>query len=102
MVDLTRSCLAAIEGTLKVGLVIVGVFAILIFFLLILKYGSLWLQARLSRAPVSFAELIGMTLRKVDARVIVISRIMAAQRDWKFLADLEALPGGRTRAQWSG
>jgi uncharacterized protein YqfA (UPF0365 family) len=98
MVDLTRSCLAAIEGTLKVGLVIVGVFAILIFFLLFLKYGSLWLQARLSRAPVSFAELIGMTLRKVDARVIVISRIMAARAGLEIsTSDLEShyLAGGR-------
>ncbi len=58
-----------------------GVLAIFIFilFLLILKYGGMWLQARLSGAPVAVSELIGMTLRKVDARAIVHNRITAVQ-----------------------
>ena len=58
-----------------------GVLAVLglIFILLILKYGGMWLQARLSGAPVAISELIGMTLRKVDARAIVHNRITAVQ-----------------------
>lgn len=39
------------------------------------RFFNLWLQARLSGAPVGFAELIGMWFRKVDPRVIVLSRI---------------------------
>ncbi|MHC4232663.1 MAG: flotillin-like protein FloA [Planctomycetota bacterium] len=64
---------------LKIGGIIVAIFAGLIFILMIFAYGSLWLQARLSGSAVSFAELIGMTLRKVNARTIVVSRITAAK-----------------------
>jgi len=71
--------IAAIPFQLKVAGGIVGAIFVLIFFFLVLAYGSLWLQARLSGARVSIAELIGMTLRKVNARVIVVSRIMASR-----------------------
>lgn len=52
---------------------------LLIWLLVLAKFFSLYIQAMFSRAPVSFAELIGMTLRKVDPRVIVLSRIRAVQ-----------------------
>lgn len=61
-----------------IGLIIILIF-IFIFGLIVLAYGRMWLQARLSGAPVSVGELIGMTLRKVDARTIVQSRITAVQ-----------------------
>ena len=60
-------------------------------------YGSLWLQSRLSGVPISFAELVGMTLRKSDAKTIVTCGITAAKAgimlSW---AELEAhyLAGG--------
>jgi uncharacterized protein YqfA (UPF0365 family) len=69
-----------------------------IFVLMLLAYGKLWLQARLSGAPVSFGELIGMTLRKVDSRTIVQSRITAIQAGLDISRqDLEShyLAGGR-------
>ena len=44
-----------------------------------LKYGSMWFQAYMSNARVSMFSLIGMSLRQVDARVIVRSKIMAMQ-----------------------
>ena len=44
-----------------------------------LIYGNLWFQAYMSNARVSLLSLIGMTLRQVDARVIVRSQIMAMQ-----------------------
>jgi uncharacterized protein YqfA (UPF0365 family) len=50
-----------------------------VVFLLFLKFFRLWLQARLSRADVKFSELIGMWLRKVDTRTIVLSKITAVQ-----------------------
>lgn len=90
--------LLAASGALKVGGIIIAVFAILIFILVIFAYGSLWLQARLSGAPVSFAELIGMTLRKVNARTITVSRITAAKAGLELsTAQLEShyLAGGR-------
>lgn len=59
-------------------LVIVGVLA-LVFVLLFAKFFRLWLQAKLSRADIKFSELIGMWLRKVDTRTIVISKITAIQ-----------------------
>jgi len=86
------------NNAFKIGGIIVAIFAILIFILLIFAYGSLWLQARLSGAAVTFAELIGMTLRKVNARTITVSRITAAKADIELsTAQLEAhyLAGGR-------
>lgn len=47
--------------------------------LLIFNYGQLWFQAYWSKAPVRFLELLGMSLRKVNARTIVQGRIMAVQ-----------------------
>src|ERR1700722_16516210 len=44
-----------------------------------LIYGNPWFQAYMSNARVSLLSLIGMTLRQVDARVIVRSKIMAMQ-----------------------
>ena len=77
--------------------VIVGI-VILVFVLLIGKFFRLWLQAKLSRADVRFSELIGMWLRKVDIRTIVISRITAVQAGVDLTTrDLEShfLAGGR-------
>lgn len=83
---------------LGVGLlIIVGLF-LLIFILIIGKFFKLWLQAKLSRADVKFTELIGMWLRKVDSRTIVLSRIMAIQAGLDISQrDLEShyLAGGR-------
>jgi uncharacterized protein YqfA (UPF0365 family) len=79
------------------GFIVLLVFAF-IFLLIILAYGKLWLQAKLSGAPVSFGELVGMTLRKVDSRTIVQSRITAIQAGLDLSQrDLEShyLAGGR-------
>ncbi|MBC8379187.1 MAG: flotillin-like protein FloA [Planctomycetes bacterium] len=66
-------------AAVKVGLIVIGIFAAIVFILMVFAYGSLWLQARLSGAAVSFAELIGMSLRKVNARTITVSRITAVK-----------------------
>jgi uncharacterized protein YqfA (UPF0365 family) len=62
-----------------VALLVILILAALILFLLFIKFFRLWLQAKLSRADVKFSELIGMWLRKVDTRTIVISKITAIQ-----------------------
>ncbi len=57
----------------------VAVFFFLVFLILILTYGKMWFQAYMSNARVSLLNLVGMSLRKVDARVIVQAKIMAMQ-----------------------
>jgi uncharacterized protein YqfA (UPF0365 family) len=47
--------------------------------LLVFNYGQLWFQAYWSKAQVTFLDLLGMSLRKVNARTIVQARIMAIQ-----------------------
>ena len=64
--------------------VLIGVGFVLALFaltllLLIFNYGQLWFQAFWSKAPVTFLELLGMSLRKVNARTIVQAKIMATQ-----------------------
>ncbi|MFC1652152.1 flotillin-like protein FloA [Planctomycetota bacterium] len=80
------------------GIAIVIGIIILIAILLIGKFFRLWLQAKLSRADVKFLELIGMWLRKVDSRVIVLSKITAVQAGIQLsTTELEShyLAGGR-------
>src|SRR5258708_2354567 len=55
------------------GLVVLGSFIIFV------KYFNLWLQAYVTRAQISMMSLIAMSFRKVNARVIVESKIMAVQ-----------------------
>jgi len=100
MYNLTNSVAAAAEPLriLVVAVVLVIGIAVLVFFLLALKFFRLWLQAKLSRADVKISELIGMWLRKVDTRTIVLSKITAIQAGLSLTTqDLEShyLAGGR-------
>jgi uncharacterized protein YqfA (UPF0365 family) len=76
------SLLADLNDGGKAGLIF-GAFVLLIvavaLLLILAIYGSLWFQAYMSNARISLFSLIGMTLRQVDARVIVRSKIMAMQ-----------------------
>ena len=81
-----------------VALLVILILAGVILFLLFVKFFRLWLQAKLSRADVKFSELIGMWLRKVDTRTIVLSKITAIQAGLSLTTrDLEShyLAGGR-------
>jgi uncharacterized protein YqfA (UPF0365 family) len=78
-------------------LVVVGII-ILVAGLIFLKFARLWLQAYFSRADVRLSELIGMWLRRVDSRTIVLSKITAVQAGLELTTkDLEShyLAGGR-------
>ncbi|MBT6229260.1 MAG: flotillin-like protein FloA [Candidatus Scalindua sp.] len=68
--------LVATKEALTIGIVIGAIFLIL-FLLLIFKYGWLYIQALSSGANVALLQLVGMTFRRVNARIIVDSRIMA-------------------------
>src|SRR5260221_6176183 len=59
--------------------IVLGVLFVLVVMVVALNYGKLWFQAYMSNARVSLWNLIGMSLRKVDARVIVQAKIMALQ-----------------------
>jgi uncharacterized protein YqfA (UPF0365 family) len=66
----------------NVWLYVVGgaaAFFFLLFLILVLTYGKMWFQAYMSSARVSLLNLVGMSLRKVDARLIVQAKIMAMQ-----------------------
>lgn len=64
-------------------LIIVGVFALiivgLVFLVIIARYFKLWIQSFSTGANISIFDLLGMTFRKVNPRVIVHSKIMAVQ-----------------------
>ncbi len=68
--------LAVSSEVLTIGIVVVAIISILLL-LLIFKYGWLYIQALASGANVALLQLIGMTFRRVNARIIVDSRIMA-------------------------
>ena len=61
------------------------VFSIFVFILVLIalailgKYIRLWIQSVWSSAGIGIFDLLGMTFRKVDPKVIVRSKIMAVQ-----------------------
>ena len=100
MYELADIILAASDRTRMIGiaaLVLFGLIAV-VALLLFIKFAGLWLQAYFSRADVKLSELIGMALRKVDAKLIVRSKITAIQAGLQLTTkDLEShfLAGGR-------
>ena len=64
------------------GLTILAV-GIVVFLLIVLaiafSYFRLWIQCWLTQARIGILDLIGMTFRKVDPRIIVRSKIMAVK-----------------------
>ncbi len=83
-----------------IGLAVVGLIFALVFGILFIRYITLWVQALLSSASVSFFSLIAMKLRKVDPHQIVLSRIQAVKAGLDVSTNqLEThfLAGGRIR-----
>ncbi len=56
-----------------------GILIVLFFFLVFLNFGSLWIRAYAAKTKITFGELIGMWLRKVNSSIIVDTKIQA----WK-------------------
>ena len=59
------------------GVIVFVGFMVLLF--IFASYFGLWIQSQLTQSHVSMWNLIGMTFRKVNARAIVRSKIMATQ-----------------------
>ena len=100
MLNILSQILAVSQGfrVVFIGLGIIAGIAALVVVLVFVAFFKLWLQAKLSRADVKFSELIGMSLRKVNPRSIVISKITAIQAGLSLTTrDLEShyLAGGR-------
>ncbi len=71
--NVAQSLIAATTGWWIVSAVVAVVG--LIILAVVFQFFGLWLQAYMSHAGVSFTDLIGMRLRKVNAAVIVHSKI---------------------------
>jgi uncharacterized protein YqfA (UPF0365 family) len=67
------------NGWLLMAMAALAGIVALVFFLIVINYGQLWIRAFASRASVTFLDLIGMSLRKVHSRTIVDAKIMAIQ-----------------------
>ncbi len=90
------SILAVSSGWLVVFL-LAGL-VIFVFLVMFLPMFGLWIQALSARANVGIRELIGMRLRRVNPRLIVLSRIQAVRAGLKLsTGELEThyLAGGR-------
>jgi len=57
----------------------IGGFFVLVILLVAVKYGGLWFRAYMSNAQVSLLSLIGMSLRQVNAQLIVEAKVMGMQ-----------------------
>lgn len=70
-----------VDPTTLVGILIAILLLIgfLIFMAVFANYFRLWIQSALTSAGISIWDLLGMTFRKVDAKIIVRSKIMAVQ-----------------------
>ena len=94
---MTQLLLQVNQPVVMAGAILVVIVALVVG-LILLKFARLWLQAYFSRADIKLSELIGMWLRKVDARTIVLSKITAVQAGITLTTkDLEShyLAGGR-------
>jgi uncharacterized protein YqfA (UPF0365 family) len=82
-----------------IALILVGIAAVigLVLMLILANFFGVWLRAKIADAPVAFAKLIGMRLRRVPVGLIVDSRITAVKAGLPLETDsLEAhfLSGG--------
>ena len=62
-----------------IGISIFVMVLMLIFVVVFFRYIGLWIQCTMTRASISFPNLVMMSLRKVNPTIIVRSKIMAVQ-----------------------
>jgi len=90
------------EGMLTILIILViAVVLLLVIGGVLIKFGSMWIQAQLSGAPISIFDLIAMRLRKVDPAVITRARIMSKKAGIDITSDkleAHALSGGNVIA----
>jgi uncharacterized protein YqfA (UPF0365 family) len=67
----------ALPWAIGIGILVTG--SVLIVALVLFTYGQIWFQAYMSNANVTLWSLVGMSLRRVNTRLIVQAKIMAMQ-----------------------
>jgi uncharacterized protein YqfA (UPF0365 family) len=88
---------SSIGSLIVMALLAVGVIVVLIVFFVVLSFVNIWIQARMTGAPVSVLNLLSMRLRRVPIALVVQSRITAVKAGIPLTTDqLEAhyLAGG--------
>ena len=88
---------ASIGSLILIALGVVGLIVFLIVFFVVISFINIWIQARMTGAPVSFLTLLSMRLRRVPIGLVVQSRITAVKAGIPLTTDqLEAhyLAGG--------
>jgi uncharacterized protein YqfA (UPF0365 family) len=88
---------ASVGSLILIALGVVGLIVFLIVFFVVISFINIWIQARMSGAPVSFLTLLSMRLRRVPIGLVVQSRITAVKAGIPLTTDqLEAhyLAGG--------
>ena len=96
MLDVSKQLMAEITPGWIIAVIVIMIG--LVVLAIVAKFFNLWVQALFSKADVSFGDLIGMYMRKVDARIIVLSKIRAVKSGLDITTnDLEThyLAGGR-------
>lgn len=68
-----------VNNYLIVGALIVGILFFFILFIIFARFFGLWIQSIMTGAGIGIFDLIGMKFRKIDARRVVRSKIMAVQ-----------------------
>ncbi len=76
--DCTLPLLFAQTGSYLIGSIVFVLFAVVVA-IIVVMYGGIWFQAYMSNANVSLWSLVGMSFRRVNARVIVQGKIMSMQ-----------------------
>lgn len=71
--------LADVTTIIVAVFIVIALIICVVLFAIISMFFNLWLQARVSGAPVSFFDLIGMWFRKVNLKTIVNTRIQAVK-----------------------
>lgn len=87
----------SVGSLILMALGLIGAVVALIIFFVILSFINIWIQARMTGAPVSFLTLLSMKLRRVPIGLVVQSRITAVKAGLPLTTDqLEAhyLAGG--------
>ena len=90
--------LLAETETMTVVAILVGLLVLLVLAILVFRYFNLWLQCITTQAGIGFIDLVAMSLRKINPKVIVQSRIASVQAGVDIpRKELEAhyLAGGR-------
>lgn len=83
--------LFALDPSITIILALFGLFFIILMMAVFARFFSLWIQCKMTGAEIGLIALVLMSLRKVNATVIVRSKIMAVQAGLPYPISTQAL-----------